>query len=122
LPWNGSEWLGFEGGDLNAVVDLGVKENFSTITLGVLNDNGSWIYLPQKVEVFLSDDGKNFKTAGSVKFDDIKNSGGRKAIVNVGNANARYIKVVATNFGTIPDAKEGSGHPAWLFADEISIE
>src|SRR6185436_14420681 len=93
LPWNGSEWLGFEGGDLNATLDLGSKENFTTVTLGVLNQNGSWIYLPKKAEVFISDDEKNFTSAGSATFDAIKNSGGRKATVNTGNVSARYVKV-----------------------------
>lgn len=122
LPWNGSEWLGFEGGDLNATLDLGTKENFSTVTLGVLNENGSWIYLPKKVEVFISDDGKKFTSAGSATFDVIKNSGGRRATVNTGTVSARYVKVVATNYGIIPDGKEGAGHPAWLLVDEIGVE
>ncbi|HYV90208.1 MAG TPA: family 20 glycosylhydrolase [Chitinophagales bacterium] len=122
LPWNGSEWLGFEGGDLVATIDLGMKENFSTVTLGVLNENGSWIYLPKKVEVFISDDGTNFTSAGAATFDAIKNSGGRKAIMSIGNVSARYVKVVAINYGLIPDGNAGAGHPAWLLVDEISIE
>jgi hexosaminidase len=36
------------------------------------------------------------------------------------NCRARYVKVVATNFGKIPDWHPGKGEPAWLFVDEIT--
>ena len=122
LPWMGSEWLGFNGTDLIATVDLQVKKNISEVALGILEDKGSWIYLPQSVEVFLSNDNKNFQSAGKVTLADIKSSGGRKAIIQMKNRSARYVKIVAMNYGLIPAGSEGAGNKAWLFADEISIQ
>ena len=34
---------------------------------------------------------------------------------------ARYVKVVATNFGKCPSWHLGSGGDTWIFLDEISI-
>jgi hexosaminidase len=34
---------------------------------------------------------------------------------------SRFIKVVAKNYGLIPDGKPGAGNKAWLFADEIQV-
>ena len=35
---------------------------------------------------------------------------------------ARYIKIKASKFGTIPEWHIGAGNPSWIFADEIVIE
>lgn len=122
IPWNGSEWLGFSGDDLDAIIDLGALNTVSHVTLGLLNDEGSWIYLPAQVTVALSDDGKTFHTAGSRSNEAISKEGGRHAIFSFNKTTARYIRIVAQNIGTIPAGKAGAGHPAWLFADEISVE
>ena len=38
------------------------------------------------------------------------------------NTSARYVKVLAKNYGIIPAGKPGAGTPAWVFADEIEVE
>ena len=35
---------------------------------------------------------------------------------------ARYVRVVAKNFGKIPEGNPGAGSMPWLFVDEISID
>ena len=40
----------------------------------------------------------------------------------VDNVQARYVRVVAKNIGTIPDWHPGAGGKAWIFADEIIVE
>jgi hexosaminidase len=42
--------------------------------------------------------------------------------VTVPRQSARYIKVIAKNYGQIPEGKPGAGNPAWLFADEIKVD
>ncbi len=44
------------------------------------------------------------------------------AVIQQPAANARYIKVVAKNYGTIPDGQDGASNPAWLFVDEIQVD
>lgn len=122
LPWNGSEWLGFSGTNLEAVIDLGQPENVSKITLGLLHAEGSWIYLPKEVTIALSLDGNNFRVAGKKTTEAIEKSGGRSAAFLFEKTQARYIKITAVNYGIIPSGKSGAGHPAWLFADEISVQ
>ena len=34
----------------------------------------------------------------------------------------KKIKLTITNYGIIPDGKQGSGNKAWTFIDEIIIE
>jgi len=41
--------------------------------------------------------------------------------ISIGNNNARYIKIVAENYGKLPAGHPGEGTKAWLFVDEVSV-
>jgi hexosaminidase len=45
----------------------------------------------------------------------------RKVSAPFAPTQARYVKIIIKNFGTIPAGKAGGGHPAWLFVDEIEV-
>ena len=34
----------------------------------------------------------------------------------------RYIKMKIPNYGIIPEGKQGAGHKAWTFIDEIIVK
>ena len=40
----------------------------------------------------------------------------------VGNAKARFVKIVAKPFAPIPAWHKGAGGKGWIFADEIIVE
>ncbi|MFZ1372097.1 MAG: beta-N-acetylhexosaminidase [Ferruginibacter sp.] len=46
-----SEFLGFNGTDMEVTIDLGKETEVSKITLHSLNHPGSWIYLPGQVDI-----------------------------------------------------------------------
>ena len=118
-----SEWLGFIGKDLEAVVDLGKEEKLKKIRLNVLKQEGSWIYLPASVEFFTSLDGITFKSEGKLLPDASgKWVDERHIEINLAAVTGRYVKVIAKNFGIIPQGMAGAGTPAWLFADELEVE
>jgi len=121
IPWYGKEWLGFSGTNCEATIDLGKADNISAVTIDVLDDEGSWIYLPQKVELYTSEDGVNFTKQKELSKDQIKYL--KRAIkMNINKVSARFIKVIAYNAGKIPQGMPGEGYDSWLFVDEISIE
>jgi hexosaminidase len=117
----GRDWLGFSGKDLNAVIDLGKNETVSKVTLDVLSNEGSWIYYPKEIEVFTSNNGKDFKKIQQVLLSEITDKKGI-VTVNFNKDKVRFIKVIAQNAGKIPDGKDGAGSDAWLFVDEIMVE
>ena len=61
------ELLGWSGDDLEAVIDLGKDDTISSAVIHSLVSGGSWVYPPQYAELFMSQDGKNFTTAGRSK-------------------------------------------------------
>ena len=115
-----SEWLGFPGKDLEADIDLGEPTKIKSVSLNVLDQHGSWIYLPKEIQVATSYNGENYSSIATLAIDEIKDQGKSKFTLPL-NTTTRYIKVLAQNAGTIPFGAPGAGSPAWLFADEIEI-
>ncbi|HEX2607110.1 MAG TPA: discoidin domain-containing protein [Flavisolibacter sp.] len=115
------DWLGWEGKDLDAVIDFGVPEKFSTVRIHTIDQAGSWVYLPKAVEVYTSANGKTFKKVGSsAEFVSDAMMMGYMS-VRFSARQARFLKIVAKNFGTIPEGLPGAGNPAWLMIDEIQV-
>ena len=98
----------------------------SKVTLHVMDQPGSWVYLPSAVEVtYLPDTALNEETIKNAHrettvLDPIKEIGTTTIVVE-SKQNCRYIKLKAKNFGTIPAGTPGTGNLAWLFADEIEV-
>ena len=117
-------WVGFNGGNLDFTLDFGQKTSFSNVSIGFLGAASAWIMPPKSIEIFTSDDNKTFK---SIKKMDLGLSTKTESFVqqlniSVGTANAKYLKVVAENYGKLPAGHPGQGSPAWLFVDEISVK
>jgi len=115
------DWLGWVGDDLEATIDLGKTTSFDSVRVHTVNQNGSWIYLPQYVEVLSSKDGNNFNSVGksSTFLSDTLTMGW--ITVPTPKQSSRFIKLVAKNYGVIPEGQAGAGNKAWLFADEIQV-
>jgi hexosaminidase len=121
-------WQGFEGDDLEAVIDLGEVIPIKTIRLNFLSDPKSWIFLPRSVEIRISADGENYRPVERFdNFHALSNQASQapKAIVPL-RANcferARYISIRARNLGTCPPGHPGAGSKAWMFTDEIIVD
>jgi hypothetical protein len=59
-------WQGYQGKDLEAIIDMGQVKPVKQVSLGTLQDSRSWIVFPKNVQYWLSDDGKNYKLAATV--------------------------------------------------------
>ncbi|HEU4510116.1 MAG TPA: FN3 associated domain-containing protein, partial [Pyrinomonadaceae bacterium] len=123
--WSGGGWQGYWGKDFVAVIDLGNVQQVSKIGAGFLQDMGSWIWMPGRVEIELSVDGKTFGPALSIANEVSEREGGtviRDFVKTIPPQSARYVRIRAVNFGKIPAWHPGSGGDAWIFVDEILIK
>ncbi|MEP7163777.1 MAG: beta-N-acetylhexosaminidase [Ferruginibacter sp.] len=118
-----SEFLGFSGTDLDATIDLGEETGISKIILHLFDQAGSWIYLPVSIEVTCSAAADSGNTGIILKkiIDPVKDMGTKTISIETVQK-CRYLHIVAKNMGVIPDGNPGSGHPAWLFVDEIEVK
>ncbi|MGK9477775.1 GH92 family glycosyl hydrolase [Melioribacter sp. OK-6-Me] len=122
--FNSDAWQGYEGKNLDVIIDLGKSMKINKLSVSFLQNIGSWIFLPEKVDFYLSIDGMNYvnvysgeyKLAEYDKFEGIKSFS-----VELKNSEARYIKIIGKNIGLCPSWHPGSGGKAWIFVDEIDI-
>jgi len=120
-------WQGYTNIDIEAVVDLGKEKEISTASIGFLEDQRSWIFLPTNVEVYISSDNKRFTKVASEKINATKPAEHvsiRKVQFSLKGKRARYVKVIAKTLGVLPEWHLGYKHDgrSWLFADEIQIK
>ncbi len=118
--WSGNEWLGFSGTDLEVIIDLGKIDSINTITVGFLYDKLSWIYPPESMQVLVSNGGRNYDNAGTINVT----GDGKRIPVEITSSikTGRYVKIIAKNYGIIPQNNPGAGSKPWLFVDEIAID
>ena len=124
VNWRLGNWQGYQGSDLVAILDFGQVKPIGTISLGALQVTRSWIVFPQYVQYWVSDDGANYKLAATVNTKvDIKDLNVQtqefKAALNI---KTRYIKLIAKQYGPLPEWHESKGSPSYIFADEITVE
>lgn len=117
-------WHGFAGTDLVATIEFPRAMTIQTVTAGFLQRYSDWIFLPQNMEVEISDDGRQFTKVGEVKNNvspNVKESVIKDFTVSFSPMQCRYIRVTAKNLGVCPPGHPGEGKPAWLFTDEIMV-
>jgi hypothetical protein len=120
-----TNWLGFEAEDLDAIIDLGKETQFSSVTVGFLQQWYAWIWLPLHIDVEVSSDGKNFTLVSSVANTVPDTTAGvfsKQFTAELGKQKARYIRVSALSRKTCPDWHIGAGQKAWIFVDEITVQ
>ncbi len=124
VNWRTGGWQGYQDTDFQAVIDLRRSRPLKRVGAGFCQDARSWIWMPREVLFEASGDGEHFKEiariANSVDERDMEvKVWDCEARVKV---NARYLRVSATNIGTIPQWHPGAGYPGFIFIDEIWAE
>jgi hexosaminidase len=118
-------WQGWEGEPMEAVVDLGAVAAVREVEVGSLQAMRSWILLPARVVIWLSDDATSWREVAALSHDippqreDAFVHGFRQTLP--AGTRARYVKVRAENAGPLPAWHPGAGGKAWVFVDEIAV-
>jgi len=116
------EFLGFNGTDCEAIIDMGESTSISYVVVNCLDRTSSWIWRPVTAEVMGSGDGKEWY---SLKLtDDAERTPGSEKIKMTMPFRAtfvRFLKVIIKNWGEIPEGNPGAGKKPWLFVDEIEV-
>jgi hexosaminidase len=118
-------WQGFQGQDVEIVIDLQTSTEIKSISSGFLQNSYSWILMPSKVEYWVSRDGRDFTLAGEVRNAiDAKAEG---TVVHdftktFDGLRARYVKVIGKNPGKLPAWHHAAGNDSFMFADEVVVE
>jgi predicted alpha-1,2-mannosidase len=111
MNWSGGAWQGYWEQDFVAVVDLGKVQRLTKVGAGFLQDIGSWIWFPRRVEIELSNDGKTFTPVKSVSVTTNETTI-KDFVQTITPQNARFVRIRGIN----------SGKNTWIFVDEFFVE
>jgi hypothetical protein len=117
-------WQGWQGKIVEAEIDLGKNTLINSISASVLQDAKSWIWFPSKMEVLVSEDGKQYirhsQTLNTKPLDT--DTAMVCEMTNTINAHGRFVKIILSPaFEKIPEWHLGAGGNPWIFVDEIII-
>lgn len=118
-------WAGWQGGSLDAVVDMSGKTPYDSVTLGMLVIKGDWIYNPRNLTVSVSEDGKEYAQVAHNEYEAEQEGtpdGLKEYTVNFDETSARYVRIQASPLDAIPAwHKIAAGRPPFIFVDEIIV-
>jgi hexosaminidase len=115
------EFLGFDGNDCIATIDLGAPVAISEVVIHGLELPASWIWSPSAVDIARSEDGQAFTALGTTTTISKSSDKSKTTIKLASPVTTRYIKISVFNHGVIAAGNAGAGHKAWLFVDEIEV-
>lgn len=123
IDFNDGHWSGFNGTDLEAIIDLGTIRELHGFEINFNENTKSWIFRPDHVEFLVSEDGIIFESIFKKTYS--KPEKDSEQVIHLSfnhNCKARFVKVIATNIGRLPGWHPHNGETAWLFVDEIAAE
>lgn len=135
-----SNWLGFEGNDMEVIIDLGRTEEIKNIQTAFLQVTNHIVFFPEYVEVSFPGE-QDIQQAGNSR--DAQIGRPQSVVLRIDTTKplrpgskvndieyfdfefdpveTRYVKIYARNMKNAPDWHNAAGLPAWIFCDEIII-
>ena len=118
-------WLGFVGGDVEAIIDLGQETEIKRVATNAIVDMSAWIMGSTGLVVSVSDDNKEFREV-AVKDIPAETNIDKKGVENYeitfDPVKTRYVKVVIKRSPALPKGHAGEGKAAYMFIDEIEVD
>lgn len=121
------EWCSWPKSDsISFTLDLQKKEQFHVVTLGCITNYGMAVHKPATIQIEVSDDNVSFRKAAELHLttDQIYREGNYidDLVLEVGEVQARYVRVKANGAGLCPDIHVRPGQEARVLFDEIMID
>ena len=118
------DWQGYWEKDIIGTIDLKNPTQIAAIRIGALRDIRPWIYLPKRISISCSTDGKTWTPFGETNYasTQVDEAPIRHTFEIKGKQTGRYLRFSVENNGLLPDGHLGAGNPSWVFLDEVSIQ
>lgn len=117
-------WLGFQGKDIDATIDLKEPTDISKVSFNTNVVPGDWIMGAAGVTVKVSDDGQTFREVATQTMPEAEKSYDSRiepVEITFAPVKARYVEIIIKS-GKLPAWHTGAGNQAFVFVDEINVE
>ncbi len=119
------EWTAWHGKPVDIIVDMEQTEPYSSVTLGLLSNKPSYIFLPQSIAVSVSEDGENYTEVISQRYE-IEGKDAPDTVVDrtltFPETSARYVKISVVPVEAMPEWHYAPGKRTYFFLDEIIVK
>jgi len=117
------KWLGYQKPVVEFFVELAEPSNLNGLAISTLQDQGAWIFAPEKIEVeFYLSNGEVVKKSEFFEEAGVNSKSGMKFLEVGGVEEVSEIKLKIYSLNEIPSWHPGKGTPPWLFLDEIILQ
>ena len=123
---NSATWLGYQTDSVEINITMEHSQPIAAVLINALQDYGSWIFLPQQIQLYGFDKSKQSFQYLTNWFDN--------SSTNIAGASCQpilmplskkittdTIKIILKGIKSLPDWHQGKGQPGWLFIDEIKV-
>ena len=123
-----NDWLGFEGVDMEATIELAVPTKINMVKVGIGHEPNDWVVWPKGVWVSFSSDGDEFSEWQPAELpvfnspDKMQGFGRVEARLRTTGKQWKYVRVKVENQGVLPEWHPYAGQKAWIMVDEVEVE
>ncbi|MFM9952140.1 MAG: FN3 associated domain-containing protein [Saprospiraceae bacterium] len=119
-------WMGFQADTVLLMITLTKPQKAKQVMLHVLQNQGAWIFLPQKAEVYGAKNGSNeWVLLGQQSFETSKKAEKDqcRAIFLDLEKCPKTTQIILKIYpvASLPEWHPGKGNAAWLFMDEVKL-
>lgn len=123
---NSKNFFGYQEDSVEIDVTLNKKEKVDSLLIDFLQDEGSWVFLPQKIEAYYFDGvSKNYMLMSQKEISSNTLINESSTVFEILRSNRKImtdkLKIIITPLQSMPDGHPGKGKQSWLFIDEIKI-
>jgi len=112
--YSDGKWLGFDGNDFDVTINLREIKVITSIGVNFVSNPNSWIFVPQEVSFYISEDGKEYIQIMNSKVQNpdyenayMKLNGIKHYKKELKNVKTQFIRIYAKNIGLLPGLKTG---------------
>lgn len=125
LNFHNGTWLGYNSDTVEVLIHLQKKEQVSKVLIDLLQDEGSWIFLPQQLQVYCYDEKQQAFVLAANEQQLFEQQSPRRTVSKKVAVATKFktnkLKLVLLPVKYIPGWHAGKGNHAWLFIDEIKV-
>lgn len=120
-------WIGFSGKGVSTTVELSKPIDIEYITLRYAHVPEMWAFAPQGIEVYLSENGKDYSDTVMVTVPidptsvDENHPQTVEIRVPINKQSIGFVRIDARSIGTVPSWHRAKGLNPWLLMDEIEV-
>jgi len=123
-----NDWLGFEGVDMDATIELAVPTDIKMVKVGICHEPNDWVMWPKGIWISFSSDGNEFTEweradlPALYRPEKMQGIGRVEALAWVKMKQMKYVRVWIESPKVLPSSHPYAGEKAWIMVDEVTIE